>query len=142
MGMIQAPMLAAASGNDVDFMVHGLIPLNFFGHKVWITTTHVTTLIVMLFIMALALIARRSIMKEYEKPSGLANAVELVVEMLDNQTIKTCGLCNCLSKKHRRHDVSLGARIASYGCRTLSCCVSLSHTRSDTCDQRKARSDC
>ena len=83
MGMIQAPMLAAASGNDVDFMVHGLIPLNFFGHKVWITTTHVTTLIVMLFIMALALIARRSIMKDYEKPSGLANAVELVVEMLD-----------------------------------------------------------
>ena len=55
MGMIQAPMLAAASGSDVDFMVHGLIPLNFFGHKVWITTTHVTTLIVMLFIMVLAL---------------------------------------------------------------------------------------
>ena len=54
MGMIQAPMLAAASGSDVDFMVHGLIPLNFFGHKVWITTTHVTTLIVMLFIMVLA----------------------------------------------------------------------------------------
>lgn len=31
MGMIQAPMLAAASGSDVDFMVHGLIPLNFSG---------------------------------------------------------------------------------------------------------------
>ena len=83
MGMIQAPMLAAASGSDVDFMVHGLIPLNFFGHKVWITTTHVTTLIVMLFIMVLALIARRSIMKDYEKPSGLANAEEVVVEILD-----------------------------------------------------------
>ena len=91
MGMIQAPMLAAASGSDVDFMVHGLIPLNFFGHKVWIATTHVTTLIIMLFIMVLALIARRSIMKDYEKPSGLANAVELVVEMLDKLVKSTMG---------------------------------------------------
>lgn len=91
MGMIQAPMLAAASGNDVDFMVHGLIPLNFFGNQVWITTTHVTTLIVMLFIMVLALVARRSIMKDYEKPSGLANAVELVVEMLDKLVKSTMG---------------------------------------------------
>ena len=40
MGMMGAPMIAAASGNDVDFMVHGLIPLKFFGHQVWITTTH------------------------------------------------------------------------------------------------------
>ena len=44
MGIMNAPMmLAASSGDDVDFMVHGLIPLKFFGHKVWITTTHVTT---------------------------------------------------------------------------------------------------
>ena len=47
MGIMNAPMmLAASAGDDVDFMVHGLIPLKFFGHKVWITTTHVTTLIV------------------------------------------------------------------------------------------------
>ncbi len=37
MGIMNAPMmLAASSGDDVDFMVHGLIPLKFFGHKVWI----------------------------------------------------------------------------------------------------------
>ena len=54
MGIMNAPMmLAASSGDDVDFMVHGLIPLKFFGHKVWITTTHVTTLIVMVFIIVL-----------------------------------------------------------------------------------------
>ncbi len=58
MGIMNAPMmLAASSGDDVDFMVHGLIPLKFFGHKVWITTTHVTTLIVMVFIIVLALIS-------------------------------------------------------------------------------------
>lgn len=32
MGIMNAPMmLAASSGDDVDFMVHGLIPLKFFG---------------------------------------------------------------------------------------------------------------
>mgnify|MGYP000010606280 FL=1 len=55
MGIMNAPMmLAASSGDDVDFMVHGLIPLKFFGHKVWITTTHVTTLIVMKGLNAIA----------------------------------------------------------------------------------------
>ena len=85
MGIMNAPMmLAASSGDDVDFMVHGLIPLKFFGHKVWITTTHVTTLIVMVFIIVLALIARHAVLHGDEKPSGLYNFVEMIVEMLDN----------------------------------------------------------
>ena len=85
MGIMNAPMmLAASSGDDVDFMVHGLIPLKFFGHKVWITTTHVTTLIVMVFIIVLALIARHAVLHGDEKPSGLQNFVEMVVEVLDN----------------------------------------------------------
>ena len=33
-------------GNEVDFMVHGYVPLNIFGHEVWLTTTHVCLLIV------------------------------------------------------------------------------------------------
>ena len=83
MGMIKAPMMLATSGNDVDFMVHGLIPLNFFGHRVYITTTHVTTLIVMVFILVLALIARHAVLKGAEKPTGLQNAVEMVIETLE-----------------------------------------------------------
>ena len=83
MGMIKAPMMLATSGNDVDFMVHGLIPLNFFGHRVYITTTHKTTLIVMVFILVLALIARHAVLKGAEKPTGLQNAVEMVIETLD-----------------------------------------------------------
>ena len=85
MGIMNAPMmLAASSGDDVDFMVHGLIPLKFFGHKVWITTTHVTTLIVMVFIIVLALIARHAVLHGDEKPSGLQNFLEMIVEVLDN----------------------------------------------------------
>lgn len=70
MKMAGSSMLLAVSGNDVDFMVHGLIPVKFMGHQVWITTTHVTTLIVMVFILILAVIARRAVLRGSEKPEG------------------------------------------------------------------------
>ena len=91
MGLMKAPMMLASAGNDVDFMVHGLIPLKFLGHRVWITTTHVTTLIVMVFILILALIARRAILNGKEKPEGLQNFVELLVETLDKLVQGTMG---------------------------------------------------
>ena len=41
------------SGNaDIDFMIHGIFQYSFFGHQVWITTTHVCVLIVMLILIA------------------------------------------------------------------------------------------
>ena len=38
---------------DIDFMVHGVFPYEFFGHTVWITTTHICLLIVLLVILCL-----------------------------------------------------------------------------------------
>ena len=94
MEMTGLPMIAAVSGSDVDFMVHGLIPLRFMGGQVWITTTHVTTLIVMIFILILAAAARKAILKGSEKPAGVQNFVEMLVETLDglvqgNMTLET-----------------------------------------------------
>ena len=83
MEMTGLPMIAAVSGSDVDFMVHGLIPLRFMGGQVWITTTQVTTLIVMIFILILAAAARKAILKGSEKPAGVQNFVEMLVETLD-----------------------------------------------------------
>ena len=83
MEMTGLPMIAAVSGSDVAFMVHGLIPLRFMGGQVWITTTHVTTLIVMIFILILAAAARKAILKGSEKPAGVQNFVEMLVETLD-----------------------------------------------------------
>ena len=83
MEMTGLPMIAAVSGSDVDFMVHGLIPLRFMGGQVWITTTHVTTLIVMIFILILAAAARKAILKGSEKPAGVQNFVEMLDETLD-----------------------------------------------------------
>ena len=37
-----------SGGADIDFMVHGVFPYQFFGQTVWITTTNVCVLIVML----------------------------------------------------------------------------------------------
>ena len=39
------------SAADIDFMVHGVFPYELFGQTVWITTTHVCVLIVMLVII-------------------------------------------------------------------------------------------
>ena len=30
-----------SADSEVDFMIHGIFSYSFFGHKVWITTTHV-----------------------------------------------------------------------------------------------------
>ena len=71
--------------NAVDFSVHYLLPVKFFGQTVYITTTHVTTLIVAGSIILLALFARHQIMKEdYEVPNGVQNVIELVVEFLSD----------------------------------------------------------
>ena len=70
-------------GKEVDFMIHGLIPL--FGGKVWITTTHVCTLIVMITIIAFAFVARRAILRgDPDHPSGLQNVIEYLVETVTN----------------------------------------------------------
>ncbi|MDL2301608.1 F0F1 ATP synthase subunit A [Lachnospiraceae bacterium OttesenSCG-928-D06] len=72
-----------SGGSDIDFMIHGVFKYSFFGHEVWITTTHVCVLIVMLIMVAFAIVANRAIKKASEVPSGAQNVAELVVEMLD-----------------------------------------------------------
>ena len=46
-----------SGGADVDFMIHGIFQYSFFGHQVWITTTHVCVLIVMLILIAFSVAA-------------------------------------------------------------------------------------
>lgn len=72
-----------SGGSDVDFMVHGIFKYSFFGNEVWITTTHVCILFVMLILVAFALAANRCMKKAGEVPGGFQNVVELIVEKLD-----------------------------------------------------------
>lgn len=72
-------------GGDIDFMIKGLFQYEFFGQKVWITTTHVCVLIVMLALILFAVFARRAMKKAQitDTPGTFQNICELVVEMLD-----------------------------------------------------------
>ena len=79
------------AGSDVDVMVHGLFKYSFFGHEVWITTTHVSLLFVMLILIAFSIIAGQAIKKGAEVPGNFQNVVELIVEKLDGMVEGTMG---------------------------------------------------
>ncbi len=80
-----------SSTNDIDFMIHGLFKYSFFGHEVWITTSHVCILIVMLIIIGFAIAANRAMKKATEVPAGFQNVVELMVEKLDGMVDSPMG---------------------------------------------------
>ena len=84
-------MLLAEEQEGVDFFIHELMPLTFLGDGVYLTTTHVCTLIVMLTIMIFAVVARIKLNKAKEIPDGFQNFLELVVETLDNFVHSTMG---------------------------------------------------
>lgn len=69
--------------SKTDFLIQGLLELEFFGQKVYLTTTHVSLFIICAGLIIFALIVRLNL-KDTDKPSGLQNVAELMVEMLDN----------------------------------------------------------
>ena len=87
--MGQTILLSAAA--DVDFMVHGIFPYQFLGQTVWITTTHVCLLIVLLVLMGFSIAAGRVMKHAAEVPGGFQNVVEMIVEMLDKMVGSTMG---------------------------------------------------
>ena len=84
-------MAILAAEKTVDFFIHELIPYNFFGQTVYITTTHVCELIIILGIIVFALIARHKIMHAEEVPRGFQNVVELLVETLQKYVYGSMG---------------------------------------------------
>ncbi len=76
------PMLLAAD-KEVDFSIHHLIGYQFMGQTVYITTSHVCMILIMVTIMIFAVVARKKIMQADEIPTGLQNVVEFAVETLE-----------------------------------------------------------
>lgn len=76
---------------DIDFMIKGIFKYNFFGNEVWITTTHVCLLIVLLVLIGFAIAANRAMARGTEVPGGFQNLVELIVEKLDGMVDGTMG---------------------------------------------------
>lgn len=87
--MKQGILLSA--GADVDFMIHGIFQYSFFGHQVWITTSHVCILIVMLILIVFSIAAGRRMARAEAVPGGFQNVVELIVEKLDAMVDSSMG---------------------------------------------------
>ena len=77
------------SSEDVDFYIHELYPIHFFGTTVYITTTHVCTFIVLLVIAILAICARRSVLKTRDNPSKIAT--ESLIKFVNSTMGKEAG---------------------------------------------------
>lgn len=72
-----------SGGADVDFMIHGIFSYQIFGQTVWITTSHVCILIVMLVLIGFAIAANRAMKRATEVPGTFQNIVEMIIEKLD-----------------------------------------------------------
>lgn len=80
-----------SGGADVDFMIHGVFSYELFGQTLWITSSHVCLLIVMLVIAGFSIAAKRMVKKASEVPAGFQNFAELIVEMLDKMISGSMG---------------------------------------------------
>ena len=89
MGAVGYSQILAAK--EVDFMIHGLIKFELFGQELWITTTHVSILIVMLVLLTLAIVVKWKMKHPQEFPTGFQNAVEMMVDMLDHMVDNSMG---------------------------------------------------
>ncbi len=76
-------ILMASGADEVDIMVHGLFSYKLFGQELWITTTHISILIVMLILIGFAFIVNRKMKHATDVPDTFQNIAELIVEKLD-----------------------------------------------------------
>ena len=81
------------SSDNIDFMIHGLFSYELFGHEVWITTSHVCILIVMLLLIGFAFAANRVFVgaDSMAVPSGFQNVVEFIIELLQKMVEGSMG---------------------------------------------------
>lgn len=87
----------AASGNeDFGFTINGYLKYQLFGQDLYITTTHISLIIVMITIIIFAILANRAIKKAdpNKVPGTFLNIVEFLVETVDNLIVSNMGAKN------------------------------------------------
>lgn len=88
---VENASLMETGTENIDFMIHGLASFEIFGQTVWITTSHVCTLIVLMVLMIFAAAAKYRMKRAAEIPGGFQNILELMVEKLDDMVMGTMG---------------------------------------------------
>ncbi len=84
-------VVGIAAAKEPDFMIQSLVKLNAFGQEVYLTTTHVSLLIVMAILIGFAAIVRFKLKDTEGKPGALQNMAELIVESLDGMVAASLG---------------------------------------------------
>lgn len=94
LGAVNA-LLAKGDESQVDFFIHGYTDTKFtiFGWEIYLTTTHISMIIVIAAILIFAIFANRAIKKaEPDKvPGAFLNVIELIVESLDGMVAGSMG---------------------------------------------------
>ena len=85
--------LAKGNEQQVDFFIHGYTKFKFFGSDVYLTTTHISMIIVIAALLIFAVFANRAIRKATpdQVPGPFLNVVELIVESLDGMVAGSMG---------------------------------------------------
>ncbi len=83
--------MISATGSNIDFMIHGLIEFELFGQTLWITTTHVSMLLVMGVIIAVACLVRAKLKSPTETPGLVQSGAEVAVEMMEGMVRSIMG---------------------------------------------------
>ena len=76
---------------ETDFMIHGLVSYELFGHEFWITTTNVGVCVVTVALIILAVLGNRAIRNGTDSPGYLQNSLEYGAEMLEKLVSGTMG---------------------------------------------------
>ncbi|WP_073287469.1 F0F1 ATP synthase subunit A [Anaerosporobacter mobilis] len=86
MGLLRA-------SQEVDFGITGYQEYTLFGHELYLTTTHISIIVVMLALIIFALVANRVIKKAdpNKVPGTFLNIIEYIVEAIDNLTVANMG---------------------------------------------------
>lgn len=84
-----------AGGEQPDFFIHGYLelPFKFLGETIYLTTTHISMIIVIAVLFIFALFANRAIKNADPKsaPGPFLNFIEMIVEMLDKMVASSMG---------------------------------------------------
>lgn len=79
------------ANKEPDFMIQGILKFELFGQELYLTTTHVSILLICVILIIFAFIVRLKLKDTDGKPGALQNAAELIVEMLDGMVEGSMG---------------------------------------------------
>lgn len=86
-------MTPVVLSQEVDFGITGYYQYELFGHKLWLTTTHISVFVVMLILIGFAIAANIAIRRAdpNKVPGKFLNLIEMIVEAVDHTTLTNMG---------------------------------------------------